>query len=76
MWSTSARRQVTDLWVEPIHRQMGIDKREARSLAWILNVASWALFDLVDDGTFTREEAVEFYVRASLGALSALVAKR
>jgi hypothetical protein len=29
------------------------------------------LFDLVDDGTLTREEAVDFYVRASLGAISA-----
>ena len=68
------KRQVTDLWVEPIHRQ-GIGAREARALAWMLNVASWSLFDLVDDGTFTREEAVDFYVRASLGAVSALVAE-
>jgi hypothetical protein len=71
-----AKQQVTDLWVEPIHRQTGIDAREARSLAWMMNVASWALFDLVDDGTLTREEAVNLYVRASLGAISAFVAER
>ena len=70
-----ARRQVTDLWVEPIHRQMGIEVGEARALAWMMNAASWALFDLVDDGTLTREEAVDFFVRASLGAMSALVAE-
>jgi AcrR family transcriptional regulator len=70
-----AKRQVTDLWVEPIRRQTGIDEREARALAWTMNVASWALFDLVDDGTMTREEAVDFYVRASLGAISALAAE-
>ncbi len=69
------KRQVTDLWVEPIHRQTGIDVREARALAWMMNVASWALFDLVDDGTLTREEAVDFFVRTSLGAISALVAE-
>jgi AcrR family transcriptional regulator len=69
------KRQVTDLWVEPIHRQTGIGVREARALAWMMNVASWALFDLVDDGTLTREEAVDFYVRASLGVISALVAE-
>ena len=67
------KRQVTDLWLEPIHRQTGVGAREARALAWMMNVASWALFDLVDDGTLTREEAVDFYVRASLGAVSALV---
>jgi AcrR family transcriptional regulator len=70
------KQQVTDLWVEPLRRQTGIDMREARALAWMLNVASWALFDLVDDETLTREEAVDFYVRASLGAVSALVAER
>jgi hypothetical protein len=70
-----SKRQVTDLWVEPIHRQTGIDVREARALAWMLNFASWALFDLVDDGTLTREEAVDFFVRASLGAISALAAE-
>jgi AcrR family transcriptional regulator len=69
------KQQVTDLWVEPLRRQTGIDVREARALAWMLNVASWALFDLVDDGTLTREEAVDLFVRASLGAVSALVAE-
>jgi len=69
------KRQVTDLWVGPIQRQTGIGLREARALAWMMNVAAWALFDLVEDGTLTREEAVDFYARASLGALSALVAE-
>ncbi len=68
------KQQVTDLWVEPIHRQTGIDVRQARALAWTMNVASWALFDLVDDETLTSEEAVDFYVRASLGAISAFTA--
>jgi AcrR family transcriptional regulator len=66
------KMQVTDLWFEPIHRQAGIEAREARALAWMLNVASWGLFDLVDDGTFTREEAANFYVRMAVGAIAAL----
>ncbi len=69
------KQQVIDLWGTPILRQTGIHVREARALAWTLNVASWALFDLVDDGTLTREEAVDFFVRTSSGAVSALTAE-
>lgn len=69
------KKQVTDLWFEPIHRQAGIEAHEARALAWILNVASWGLFDLVDDGIFTREEAADFFVRTAVGAIAALGGK-
>ncbi len=65
------REEVTDQWVDPIRRQTGIEERPARALAWMMNLASWALFDLVEDGTFTQDEAVEFFVRSVSGALEA-----
>ena len=67
-----ARQQVTDLWIAPIRRQTGVGEREARAAAWLLNVASWALFDLVDDGTFTPDQAADFFVKTSLGLVEAL----
>ncbi len=65
------RADVTDLWTGPIQRQTGIEEQPARALAWMLNLASWALFDLVEDGTFTLDEAVEFFLRSASGALQA-----
>ncbi len=65
------REDVTDQWVGPIREQTGIGDQPARALAWMMNLASWALFDLVEDGTFTRDEAVEFFVRSVSGALVA-----
>jgi hypothetical protein len=38
-------------------------------------VASWSLFDLVADGTFTPDEAADFYVRAMTPAMTALEVK-
>jgi AcrR family transcriptional regulator len=66
------RREVTDLWTEPIQRETGLDERRARALAWMMNMASWGLLDLVDDGTFTAEEAAEFFVAAATAVITAL----
>jgi len=66
------RKQVTDLWTGPLCDHAGLDEREARGLAWMMTVAAWGLLDLVDDGTFAPEEAVEFYVKTSLGAVEGL----
>jgi hypothetical protein len=41
----------------------------------MMTVASWSLFDLVADGTFTPDEAADFYVRAVTGAMTALEPK-
>jgi len=68
----SARALVTDLWAGPIRRGTGMSERDARALAWMLIVASWSLFDLVADGSFTEDEAAEFFVQTSRGAIAAL----
>jgi AcrR family transcriptional regulator len=67
-----ARERVTDLWAEPIRRGTGVSERDARALAWMLIVASWGLFDLVADETFSADEAVEFFVATARGAIAAL----
>jgi AcrR family transcriptional regulator len=66
------RRQVTETWAAAIHRHSGLDQRQARALAWMMTVASWSLFDLVAAGTFPPDEAADFYVKTSLGAIAAL----
>jgi len=67
-----ARERVTDLWAEPIRHGTGVRERDARALAWMLIVASWSLFDLVADGIFSADEAVEFFVETARGAIAAL----
>ncbi len=65
------REDVTNQWVGPIRRHTGVEEHTARALAWMMNLASWALFDLVEDGTFTRDEAVEFFARSASGVVEA-----
>ena len=67
-----ARERVTELWAEPIRRATGIPEPEARALAWMLTVASWSLFDLVADDTFTADEAADFFVKTMFGAFAAI----
>ena len=54
------RRQVTETWAAGIQRNSTLDPRQARALAWMMTVASWSLFDLLADGTFTPDEAADF----------------
>jgi len=65
------RQQVTETWAAAIQRHSKIDPRRARALAWVLTVASWSLFDLVTDGTFTPDQAADFYAKALMGAIRA-----
>ena len=69
------RQQVTETWAAAIRRHSKLDPRQARALAWMMTVASWSLFDLVADGTFTPDEAADFYVKAVIGAMTALEPK-
>ena len=69
------RQQVTETWAAGIQRNSKLDPHQARALAWMMTVASWSLFDLVADGTFTPDEAADFYVRAVTGAMTALEPK-
>ncbi len=71
-----ARKEVTDMWTEPMRKQFGLDDRMSRSLAWMMSVALWGLFDLVDDRTLTAEEAADFYVDTAFGAVTALAKKK
>ena len=66
------RQQVTETWAAAIRLNSKLDPRQARALAWMMTVASWSLFDLVADGTFTPDEAADFYVKAVTGAMTAL----
>ena len=68
----SVRQRVTEVWATAIRRHARVDLREARALAWMMTVASWTLFDLVADGTFTPDQAADFYVVTTLGAIAAL----
>lgn len=70
-----ARQQVTDTWAAAIRRHSKLDPRQARALAWMMTVASWSLFDLVADGTFTPDEAADFYGKTVIGAMKALEPK-
>jgi AcrR family transcriptional regulator len=70
-----ARQQVTETWAAAIRRHARVEQREARALAWMMTVASWSLFDLVADGTFTPDQAADFYVNTTLGAIAALERK-
>jgi AcrR family transcriptional regulator len=69
------RQQVTETWAAAIRRHSKLDPRQARALAWMMTVASWSLFDLVADGTFTPDEAADFYAKTVIGALTALEPK-
>jgi AcrR family transcriptional regulator len=69
------RQQVTETWAAAIQRSSKLDARQARALAWMMTVASWSLFDLVADGTFTPDEAADFYVQTVTGAMAALESK-
>jgi AcrR family transcriptional regulator len=67
-----ARKQVTEIWAAAIRRHAKVEPHEAQALAWMMTVASWSLFDLVADGTFTVDQAADFYVETTLGAIAAL----
>ncbi|MBW1689063.1 MAG: hypothetical protein JRS35_28915, partial [Deltaproteobacteria bacterium] len=54
------RGQVTETWAAGIRRDSKLDPRQARAPAWMMTVASWSLFDLLADGTFTPDEAADF----------------
>ena len=69
------RQQVTETWATAIRRNSKLDPRQARALAWMMTVASWSLFDLVADGTFTPDEAADFYAKTVIGAMTALQPK-
>ena len=69
------RQQVTETWAAAIRRNSKLDPRQARALAWMMTVASWSLFDLVADGTFTPDGAADFYVKTVTGAMTALESK-
>lgn len=69
------RQQVTETWAAAIRRNSKLDPRQARALAWMMTVASWSLFDLVTDGTFTPDEAAGFYAKTVTGAMTALEPK-
>ncbi len=70
------REQVTDLWTPAIQRHARVTKREARAGVWMMNLASWSLVDLIEDGTFSVDEAVDLYVKSVLGAIAALDVER
>jgi AcrR family transcriptional regulator len=70
-----ARQQITETWAAAIRRHAKVELHEARALAWMMTVASWSLFDLVADGTFTPDQAADFYVVTTLGAIAALDSK-
>ena len=70
-----ARQQITETWATAIRRHARVELREAGALAWMMTVASWSLFDLVADGTFTPDQAADFYVVTTLGAIAALESK-
>jgi AcrR family transcriptional regulator len=53
------REQVFALWIPFARRQTGRSERELRPLVWMLNAASWGLADLVDDGTVSKQQAME-----------------
>jgi hypothetical protein len=69
------RQQVTETWAAAIRRHSKLDPRRARALAWMMTVASWSLFDLVGDGTFTPDEAADFYVKSAMGTVGAFEPK-
>jgi len=56
---TVMREQIFALWVPYARRQTGLPERELRPMVWMLNAAAWGLADLVDDGTVSKEQAME-----------------
>jgi AcrR family transcriptional regulator len=72
---TRIRRHIGDLWAPRIRRHAGVGEPEARAVAWTMSAAAWGLVDLIDDGVLSPAEAVDLYVKTSLGAIEALEPK-
>ena len=57
------REQILSIWLPYARQQTGLSERELRPLLWMLNGAAWGLSDLVDDGTVSKEGAVEMLAK-------------
>ncbi|MHC4932531.1 MAG: TetR/AcrR family transcriptional regulator [Planctomycetota bacterium] len=57
------RERIFALWLPYAQHQTGLAERELRPLIWMLVSASWGLGDLVDDGTVSKKQATEMFVR-------------
>jgi AcrR family transcriptional regulator len=60
---TRLRVRIASIWVPFIRARTGADDAEAAALAWMLITASWALSDVIADGTLERARGIETFVR-------------
>ena len=68
---TRLRNRIASIWVPYVVQQTGTGTAEATALAWMSITASWALIDLVADGTLARRRAGDLYVRFVTDTLGA-----
>jgi AcrR family transcriptional regulator len=68
---TRLRNRIASIWVPYVAQQTGAGPAEATALAWMSITASWALIDLVADGTLPRRRAADLYVRFVTDTLGA-----
>ncbi|RIK93829.1 MAG: hypothetical protein DCC71_23790 [Proteobacteria bacterium] len=64
------RRRVASLWTPLVTSETGLRGGEARSLAWAVIVAGFALADLVESRELGRKAASDLFVRIAEAALA------
>ncbi len=52
------RHLITKLWQPAVAETFGLDDQQAESITWMLIMAFWGGYRLVEDGELTKEEAV------------------
>ncbi len=65
------RHEILGLWAPYVSRHTGLSEAKSRALAWMLTASSWAITDLVEDGTVSPTEATEMLSRVVTGAVAA-----
>lgn len=66
------RHEILGLWAPYVRRHTGLNEAKSRALAWMLTAASWAITDLVEDGTLSSAGATAMLSQVVTGAVAAM----
>jgi AcrR family transcriptional regulator len=53
------RHLITNIWSPAVAEAFQLEAKEAKSVAWLLVMAFWGGYQLMDDGDLSKEEAIE-----------------
>lgn len=57
-FARQVRRLVAELWAPAVARAYGLQADEAKHVSWLLVMAFWGAFHLIDDGELSKDEAI------------------